>query len=251
VAAYHYQRYRALDAEVHRKVLEVEQAKQALRQAAGEAGNNPAGGLLLAFATFGGSPEVNALAVEREHQYVQFLRFGGPGAAVAVAALVWAWVVRRLGRAAPIGRVGREQGVLGVAAGLIGAAAAGLFLLLLHASNIALDETGPALAPWWLAAAVGIGFAVCLARPRERSAYLFAAAVAVLATVIAALYANSSDAVALVLGFGTSTAEENWYLGASVVVAFAAVVFLRLATPRIEPSNNRAEPVAEADSPRE
>src|SRR5262245_8092014 len=241
VAVYHLQRYHELDAEIRRKVAEMKQAQEALRRAAADAGNNPAGALIGAFAMFGGSPEVDALAIEREHHSVRFQQFGGPGVAAVVAGLVWGWVIRRLRRAGPIGAPGRKQRQMAIAAGIIALAAAGLFLLHLHASNVSWDEAAPVLAPWWLGAAGGFGFAVYRARARAPSAVLFAAVLAVLAVTIGALYASTSDVVGLFLGFGESTADEDWYLVTTLVVALAAILLLRLATPRGQHNNGPSD----------
>jgi hypothetical protein len=237
-AGYHHQRAAALNAEIDRKVLELEQAKEVLRREAAKAGNNLVGGMLDLFTMFGGSPEVEALAVERHHHNLRAWQFGGPGTALAVAGLVWMWVLRQLVRAAASGASGGPRAVLAVTASLLSAAAAGLFFLHLHTSSVAWDEAGPALAPWWLAAVVGNGFAVYLARPRP--AYMLVAVLTVAVASVGALYSNSTDTVGMLLGFGKSTAGENWYLGVSAAVVVTTVVLLWLATARVHRSGVKA-----------
>ena len=256
-AVHHRQQAAALDAEIDRKVLEQEQAKEFLRGDAVHAGNNPVGGVLGVFATPGGSPEVEARALRRYNHAVRAWQFGGPGTAMAFAGLVWGLVLRRLGRATPSDTRAGRRAMFAVAGGVLMAAAAGLFFLHLHTSSVDWDEAGPALAPWWLAAVVGSGFAVYLARPGGRPVYLLAAVLTVAVTSIGVLYANSTDTIGMFLGFGKSTAGEGWYVGVSAAVVVTTVVFLWLATPRVHGTADKrmfkitkAEAGAAADRPR-
>ncbi|HVS36550.1 MAG TPA: hypothetical protein VMS17_13380 [Gemmataceae bacterium] len=180
-----------------------------------------------------------ALAPLHYGHVVRMWQFGGSGTAAAAAGLLWVWLLGRLRTAKPQDATLGRRAALGVVALLLSAAAAGLFLFHLRTSNVDWEEAAPALGSWWLAALIGNGFALYLARPRRQALSVLIALLFVTIAATVALYANSTDVVGMFLGFGRSTAGEQWYLGLTAAVAGATAVLLWLAAPRA--NRNRSQ----------